>query len=451
MHPSLSMVRLQLFLVQHYQKCVYHLNQLRNNLVFLSLSFLALPSFLLSSLSLSSIGLAFTLRGSGYFLGTFVSAGILEFKSFIFSKQFMVCLAVSLTGLANGILTISKTYPIAMFIFLIQGLSFGFIDTFANCLMPEIWGVRVNPWMQTLHSCFGIGAVIGPSLVGTLGWINAFILIAFLSLIPVLGLGILTQHQKNKGYDNVNDNINNIIDNDETGNDNDSKTNDNKAKNNNNIDVPLSIRLLIALFYVIYVGIECGYGGWISTYVLQKGVTDSSSDAAFVSAIFWSALTVGRVLAVFFALIMKGHTMLKIQLILTAVSCILVVVISPISYINSCIAAAVLGYSLSSIFPLAMILSAELGFYQSDRCTTLFVIGACIGEGAIPAIVGVLIGTYGADYLSYSVVFGSILMFIIYFIVVAIAPSYQLSNNNIQDNDTDMKNISISINNENTT
>jgi len=159
-------------------------------------------------------GLAFTLRGSGYFIGTFASAGILEFKSFIFSKQFIVCLAVSITGIANGMLTISKTYPLAMFLFLIQGLGFGFIDTFANCVMPELWRERVNPWMQALHSCFGIGAVIGPSLVGSLGWINAFILIAFLSLVPVLGLGMLIQYQKINDYSNINNN-NNIIDNDE--------------------------------------------------------------------------------------------------------------------------------------------------------------------------------------------------------------------------------------------
>ena len=97
-------------------------------------------------------GLAFTLRGSGYFAGTFASAGILEIKSFPLSKQFIVCLAVAITGLANGMLTISSTYAVAMFLFFLQGLGFGFIDTFANCVMPELWGKRVQPWMQALHS-----------------------------------------------------------------------------------------------------------------------------------------------------------------------------------------------------------------------------------------------------------------------------------------------------------
>ena len=184
----------------------------------------------------------------------------------------------------------------------------------------------------------------------------------------------------------------------------------------------------IALFFFFYVGVECGYGGWISTYVLEKKVTDSSSDAAFTSAIFWGSLTVGRVMAIIFALFMKGHTMLKIQLGLSAVGCVLITTISPLSYVNSCIASAVLGYALSSIFPLAMTLCGELGFHQSDRCTTLFIIGACIGEGGIPAIMGVLIGNLGSDYLPFSVIFCTILMFILYGLVILIAPYYYINN-----------------------
>ena len=99
-------------------------------------------------------GIAFTLRGTGYFAGTFASAGILEIKRFALSKQLIVCSAVALTGLANGMLTISTTFDVAMFLFFLQGIGFGFIDTFANCVMPELWGRRVQPWMQALHSWY---------------------------------------------------------------------------------------------------------------------------------------------------------------------------------------------------------------------------------------------------------------------------------------------------------
>lgn len=203
-------------------------------------------------------------------------------------------------------------------------------------------------------------------------------MIAFLSIVPAIGLGLISQYQTHYSIIQNDDDIPTNI---EKKNDVETKDIEDNNNNNNNIkDVPLSIRLALAFFYFFYVGVECGYGGWISTYVLDKN-TDSTSKAAFASAIFWSALTAGRILAIVFALFMKGHTMLKIQLFLSAVACILIVIISPISYVNACIASAILGYALSSIFPLAMTLCAELGFHQSDRCTTLFVIGSCIGEG----------------------------------------------------------------------
>ena len=75
-----------------------------------------------------------------------------------------------------------------------------------------------------------------------------------------------------------------------------------------------------------------------------------------------------------------------------------------------------------------MTFCSELGFHQSDRCTTLFIIGACIGEGGIPAIMGVLIGNQGSDYLPFSVIFCTIFMFILYGLVILIAPYYYINN-----------------------
>lgn len=307
----------------------------------------ALPELCIAfDVSEKVFGIAFTLRGTGYFAGTMASAGILEIKKFFLSKQLIVCLAVALTGFANGMITISKTYEVVFCMIFLQGISFGFIDTFANCVMPELWGKRVQPWMQALHACFGIGSVIGPSVVGSLGWRSAFIVISIFSIVPVLGLATLLQYQSHYNIIDNEENLNEMV------NDND---NDNEIKNieetkqsniNENCvnkEVPLSIRVLIATFFFFYVGLECGYGGWITTYVLEKNITESSSDAAYTSAIYWGSLTGGRILAIILALFMKGHTMLKVQLLLTGVGCVLIITISHISYNNACIASAVIG------------------------------------------------------------------------------------------------------------
>jgi hypothetical protein len=60
---------------------------------------------------------------------------------------------------------------------------------------------------------------------------------------------------------------------------------------------------------------------------------------------------------------------------------------------------------------------------------------------AIPAIMGVLIGNFGSDYLPYSVIFCTAIMFILYGIVVTITPY-------TKDNDVEIKEVSINIEKE---
>ena len=57
---------------------------------------------------------------------------------------------------------------------------------------------------------------------------------------------------------------------------------------------------------------------------------------------------------------------------------------------------------------------------------------------------GVLIGEFGSDYLPYSVVFCTVIMFILYGIVVTITPYYLIT----IDNNIEIKEISINIEKE---
>ena len=57
---------------------------------------------------------------------------------------------------------------------------------------------------------------------------------------------------------------------------------------------------------------------------------------------------------------------------------------------------------------------------------------------------GVLIGNFGSDYLPYSVIFCTAIMFILYGIVVTITPYYLIT----IDNNIEIKEISINIEKE---
>ena len=297
----------------------------------------ALPSF---SEDLQS-GFVFTLRGVGFFVGTIISAA---FNSTSVSKSLLTAACLLLSGITTGLVALSSNYYIVLLLFGVQGIGFGGVDTFANCSLPELWETRVGPWMQALHAFFGLGAIIGPAIVGLLGFRPAFIFVFIISTVPLLGLLVYTFFQTSPSDDNKagiggttlpndkSDFIHQADDEDDNEHEYDDKEDDDDD-DDDDVEVvdfsvipldddvfeasapsdstdpldqpplkppllPLPLKLLVTIFYFIYTGTETVYAGWIPTLALKIQITSSISQAAYLSSYFWLSLTVGRVLAV---------------------------------------------------------------------------------------------------------------------------------------------------------
>jgi fucose permease len=364
--------------------------------------------------SKSAFGIAFTTRGIGYLIGTLVSAWILSFKNLSISKQFMTCAALAITGVATGIISDLRSFPAVLALFFFQGVGFGGIDVMANCVMPELWGLRVQPWMQALHSCFGVGAIIGPALVGSIGYKPAFIIIALFSFVPLVGLlGVYLNGLKNKPLHELEDDAglkNDIGDGVET-----SDTLSTEGKGESTVPVPLLLKLLIAGFYFVYVGVESGYAGWIPSFALDEDVTGSVSQAAYLSSYFWAALTGGRLLAIVVAVYASATSMLRFQLVLTAISAILILFLAGSSYSNAAGVSAFFGFALSSVFPLAMTIVSDYGFAMDADTTTLFMVAATLGEAVLPVCMGLAIAQTEPSSLLYITVASAAALCFIYF------------------------------------
>ena len=367
----------------------------------------ALPALASSfAVSGSTFGTAFTLRGAGYLVGTVGSAALLESKSVKqkASSEMLVCVAVMLTGLATGLMvSVNRSFPAVLFLFFVQGLGFGGVDTLANCVLPELWGTRVQPWMQALHSFFGIGAVVGPALVGGFGYVTAFIVLAVSSGFPLAGM-LVARRQQRSLEDDGDQGAKPRGDGDGGGDEEEVGMVEVAAAD---VDVvvddavavaaqeppvavppPLSVRALLAIFFFVYVGTECAFGAWISTFALDTQVTDSLEAAAFTAAVFWAALAFGRVVAIPLAVYFSTTGMLRTQLALSVVGAVLAVTVAHKTYALVCVASAVNGYALSSIFPLAMTLVSDYGRVMDAPTTSLFVIGSTFGEGIVPVCLG---------------------------------------------------------------
>lgn len=354
--------------------------------------------------------------------GTLCSAAIMEFPNI--NKSFLSILSVIMMGLATGSVTVTNNYHIALVIFFIQGVSFGGIDTCSNCAIQDLWKQRVSPWMQALHSCFGIGAIIGPTLVGTLGFKYSFLIIFLVSLLPVIifGTDFFLNRYLSRGK-SVSDTVHyqtvKTIEEFNLADDQDLPLNNQSSLSN----TPLVIKVLVTLFFFIYVGTETGYGGWLSTYLLDNHVTDSESRAAYIVAYFWGFLAFGRVLAIFLAIILSNTTMIRLQLLLTLIGSLLITTIISKSFLFSIIASASFGFGLSSLFPLAMTLISDYGFSMTSSTTTLFVVGSTFGEAVIPILIGFMMDKGGSVILPYSMLVLAILLIILY-IAIHFTASY---------------------------
>jgi fucose permease len=118
----------------------------------------------------------------------------------------------------------------------------------------------------------------------------------------------------------------------------------------------------VTFFFFVYVGAETGYAGWVPTYSIITHVTANRSKAAYLSAIFWGALTLGRILAVPAAIYFSATTMIRIQLFMIVVAVLASAMFFRISYPVACWICGFIGFALSSIFPVMMTLFSDYGF-----------------------------------------------------------------------------------------
>lgn len=327
----------------------------------------------------------------------------------------MTCAALAITGVATGIISDLRSFPAVLALFFIQGVGFGGIDVMANCVMPELWSLRVQPWMQALHSCFGVGAIIGPALVGSIGYKSAFIIIALFSFVPLAGLlGVHFIGQKSKRMQDLEDDIDGSKHGSLTTGAVAGDVSSAETKGESTVPVPLLLKLLIAGFYFVYVGVESGYAGWIPSFALDEDVTDSVAQAAYLSSYFWAALTGGRLLAIVVAVYASATSMLRFQLVLTAVSAVLILFLAGSSYADSAGVSAFFGFALSSVFPLAMTIVSDYGFAMDADTTTLFMVAATLGEAVLPVCMGLAIAHTGPSSLLYITVASAATLCVIY-------------------------------------
>lgn len=320
--------------------------------------------------SLSQISFIFSTRSLGYLLGA-IGGGYL-YDRVNGHKLMVFCLSIMVVG--QFLIPLFPTYFFILIAMFMIGLGHAVIDIGVNVNLLWIYQSKVGPYMNALHFCFGVGALLSPLLVhyvmritdSGLKW--PFWSLAFIFLPGIFSLLILAAPQNpEKDLSPANLKIGNQ-----------------------------RLIILLMLLFLLYVAIEGGFGGWIYTYVTRRNLANETA-AAFINSVFWGALTFGRLISIPLAKKITPSKLLISNFVFAILS-LAMILLWPKN--NMIIWAASIGFglSLSSAFPTLMVLS-ETRLKITGRITSLFFVGASLGGLLMPMLLGQIFDYIGSFYI----------------------------------------------------
>jgi MFS transporter, FHS family, Na+ dependent glucose transporter 1 len=149
---------------------------------------------------------------------------------------------------------------------------------------------------------------------------------------------------------------------------------------------------LVVIMFLLYVGLELGFGNWIYTYTMSFGLGDITA-AAYLNGAFWGSFTLGRLLGVWISTRLRARTILLVDILGCAVSLGVIMLwkdSSPALWIGT----IGLGISMASVFPTLIILAGER-MRISGTITGWFLVGSGTGGMLLPWLLGQIFARSG--------------------------------------------------------
>jgi len=154
----------------------------------------------------------------------------------------------------------------------------------------------------------------------------------------------------------------------------------------------LPLAALIVSFFFLYAGAEASFGGWIFSYAVAMDLS-SEATAAYLTAAFWGALTLGRLLAIPLAARLRPRSILFSSLAGCLTSVVLILLWPKVPAMTW-LGALGLGLAMAPVFPTTLSL-AERHLTITGRLTGWFFVGSSAGGMSLPWIIGQLFETVG--------------------------------------------------------
>lgn len=297
---------------------------------------------------------------SAHFLGSFVTiaaSGVLLARF-----GYRPLLAAGAAGMALGAagVALSPGWGWTLAAAFVGGLGFGLLDVAVNLLFARSYGAAATPALNLLNAAFGMGAVAGPLLVGALAPRLAPPFLVLAALTAVAGVLLLRVRTPRP-----------------------------LAPPAGVARLPLGPLLGFMGLYFVYVSCEVGVASWEPTFLAP---TTGEARAAFLTSLYWAALTVGRLVAVpVSALVRPADMVAGAALVATAAAWLAALPgWAPAAY-------ALVGFAFAPIFPTTLAWLQEVFPQRAERITPLAITGATLGPVLSAPAIGWAVAATGSD------------------------------------------------------
>ena len=317
---------------------------------------------------LSAISYLFTARSIGFALGAVRAGKLFDSKP---GNPLMAAMLLAM-AIMMALVPLAPQLLMLLVVMLILGAAEAVLDVGANTLVVWVHGVRVAPFMNAMHSFFGVGALIAPVVVAQTASFNyptthSYFVLALL-LLPVAAYTVRLRSPVATAAE---------------------KQEDSSVTN-------ARLVLLVSLFLFFYVGAEASFAGWIFTYTLELKLSGATT-AAYLTSLFWGALTFGRIATIPLAAHLRPIAILTGSLAGCLISVGLMLLI-PRSFAVVLLGTAGLGLSMASIFPTTLSFAGRR-MSMTGKVTGWFVLTASAGAMIVPLIIGQFFQSIGPRVL----------------------------------------------------
>ncbi len=307
--------------------------------------------------TLQGVSIIFVGFPIGYMLGAVLSGHLLD----RLPGHPVMALTAVLCSLTLFLTPLTTSLTVLVIVMALMGFAEAGLDVGGNTLLGWVYGDKVGPYMNALHFFFGVGAITAPLVVaqvlkfgGSITW--AYWILALLLLPIAVWMTRVPSPPSIHTQDKT------------------------KAPS-----VNLILLSLFVIFFLFYSGLELGYGNWVFSYAKNLKLEDEIH-AAYLTSLFWGALTAGRFVGIPIAARMGPVKILAMDIIGCAVS-IGAVMVWPESSWVLWAGTAGAGFFMASVFPTLMTFAGQ-SLSLTGKITSLFFIGASLGAMIFPWLIG---------------------------------------------------------------